>query len=329
MSTTFEHKAVRDALRRRSLTKSREAFRRAQSESATKPAPVSPKRPHGRGSSTVAPRVPSNEEAQDCLYDVMYASWYDACEEWYKEAQDAHSQQRWTPVTPKPYTAQQARVDDELQELGLVRCALSFTKSVQAHALPGALPRAKLLRMLRSNFGSTRLSLPSQCAADVAVCLLWQCTRPYAHATEQLLGTLARNHRNHIVATPFLGKAKAFFSKNASHHLPNARSVGAQDQRKRFVTHTVVGVLRLNVCPEALLDLLLQLELVARPYNDVYPLSENRTPSTPTGNRHKHTLATDTSIIDKAMHTLETRRDRLYRRVFYTSWKNARGAEGS
>ena len=253
------------------------------------------------------------------MYDVMHASWYDACEERHKEAEDAHAQGT-TSVTPKPYTTQQARVDDELQKLGLVRCALSFTCSVQKHAQSEALTRTKLLRMLQSNFSSTRLSLPSQCATDVAACLLWQ--RAHGRATEQLLGTLARNHRNHIVATPFLDKANAFFSNNASRLPNNARSVGAHDQRMRFVTHTVIGVLRLDVCSEALLDLLLQLRLVARPYNDVNSLSEGRTPSTTKGDHHKHTLATDTNIIEKAMHTLETRRDRLYRRVFYTSWKN-------
>lgn len=261
--------------------------------------------------------------------DKVYAQ-HDAYVDMLDEVKEI--QEDWKPWgVNQSFTTQQGHVDADFKTFCLMNCALSFAKSAQRGSLPQALTKAKLLNMLRCNFGTTSISLPDQCAADVAACLQWQRTHgnghAYEHGVESFLNTLARASKNRIVASPFLQRADRYLLQNGTgnnlpkkRHSVGERDIGERDTRVHFIVYTVIGKLREDVCPRALLTMLLQLDLVVQPYNDAYPiLSQNRTGSQ--GVADKYRLVTNQTTIEQAIRSLQIQRRQLFPKVFYTSWK--------
>ena len=223
------------------------------------------------------------------------------------------------------YDEQQAHVDACLHQLCLVHSALAVAYSLKKNAFPKALAWIKLLNTLEANFGSMRLPCPSQCAYDMAENLQWQNIHT-DHVTDslpvkQFLASMAQSNQNKIVPTPFLDKAKTYFSKTHTISLPKTYGIDAREKRQRFMTHTVIGgTLRVVIPPESLLATLLKLRLVIRPYNDLYPSSNQVDTTKKTGHHHKYTFETNPHSLSQVIHQLNTDKDRLFPKVFYTSW---------
>ena len=259
----------------------------------------------------------------EAWYEDVYADWHSP--EFREDCKVAE--------VCRTYDEQWALVDANFQELCLLLCALRVAHSLRKRALPqAALTRTKLLKMLRSDFATTQLTLPKRLASDVATNLQWWgegegATEALSEPTRCFLETVTQGHQNKVVPTAFLKKARAYLLSVRPDQLPKTtRALNARERRLRFVTDTVVGKLRQDVAPETLLAHLLKLGLVVRPYNELYPSSSASSSASSSmatgGQQHKRAFATDADAIAKVIRQLERRRDeRLFPKVFYTSWK--------
>ena len=264
----------------------------------------------------------TDNEVYRCRNDDCHA-WFDCVEDWHDPRYNngrvftvSHGKQlALSPSYNPTYREQQARVDLRLQQLCIVVATLSFANTLQRKGLPLTLAKKKLLNKLKSDFGTMRIDSPTKTVSDVATTLLWQHSVDFTRSTETFLAKVAEGSQNKVVPSLLTEKAFDHLSKVEAMHLPKTRALGARELRQRYMKLTVLGQLRMDVCPESLLTKLLQRGLVTRPYNDLFPSDGPQKKG-----QHKYTLAADPSFLNRVIRRLESERNKLYPKAFFTSW---------